>query len=691
MPLADGDHYAGFTINRLLGAGSTGTVYLATDPRSGRQVALKILRAGPSADERRHQRFLQTNEALSHLRIPGAARIVEFGELRGRLWVATEYVPGIDADALLHQHFPTGVPHRSLCLIADKVAHTLDAAHAARILHRDIKPSNVVVDDPFSASYRMVLTDFAQGLTGRDSKAYRYASPELLSGLRVGPRSDQFALAATVFHLLTGRPAFNGSDRVMRAGHVEFDEAALAAVQNAPSGLREVFTIAFDVDPTERFDSCDQFAAAFRAPQSHISHPVPFVPLDERPRATTAQQDPPRKQRTVWITAGIALVAAVAVTAAVVMTGKTRPKSTPATAAPSTAAASVAAPSKSPECQQLEDTLAALQPRQKLAQLLMVGVKNLDDAQSAVRDQEVGGIMIGSWTDLGMMGAPLKGLESETRPIPLAVSVDEEGGRVSRLKGLIGPQLSPRELVATGLTPDQVRELAKKRGLDMQQRGITVDFAPVVDTTDADADSVIGDRSFSDNPDQVILYAGAYADGLLAAGILPVLKHFPGHGHASGDSHKNGVQAPDLDKLKAHDLIPYVELTKKPVAVMIGHMVVPKLTDGEQASLSPAAYKLLRDGSYGQGAQPFTGPIFTDDLSSMKAISNDYDVPTAVLMALKAGADNALWITTKEVKSVLDRLEQAVQSGDLPQAQVDASVRRMATTKNTAWAACATS
>ena len=73
----------------------------------------------------------------------------------------------------------------------------------------------------------------------------------------------------------------------------------------------------------------------------------------------------------------------------------------------------------------------------------------------------------------------------------------------------------------------------------------------------------------------------------------------------------------------------------------------------------------------------------------MKAITNEYNVPTAVLMGLKAGADNALWITTKEVPAVLDRLEQAWNSNELPHAQVEASVHRMAVTKNPAWARCA--
>src|SRR6185295_18684043 len=105
-----------------------------------------------------------------------------------------------------------------------------------------------------------------------------------------------------------------------------------------------------------------------------------------------------------------------------------------------------------------------------------------------------------------------------------------------------------------------------------------------------------------------------------------------------GDSHKNGVTTPPLASLQSDDLIPYHTLTtQSPVAVMVGHMQVPGLTDTDPASLSKAAYDLLRSGGY--GGRPFTGLVFTDDLSSMGAINQRYSVEEAVLRALQAGAD----------------------------------------------------
>ncbi|WP_343600328.1 glycoside hydrolase family 3 N-terminal domain-containing protein [Mycobacterium sp.] len=323
---------------------------------------------------------------------------------------------------------------------------------------------------------------------------------------------------------------------------------------------------------------------------------------------------------------------------------------------------------------------ADLSTRDKLAQLLMVGVRDGADARAVVANHHVGGIFIGSWTDLSMLTDGSLPAIVQAGPVPAAVSVDEEGGRVSRLSSLIGSAPSARVLAATR-NVEQVYALALDRGRAMHDLGITVDFAPVVDVTDAPDDTVIGDRSFGSDPQTVTAYAGAYARGLRDAKLLPVLKHFPGHGRGSGDSHTGGVTTPPLDELRNDDLAPYRTLiTATPVGVMMGHLQVPGLTDDQPASLSRAAVQLLRDGT-GYGGPPFDGPVFSDDLSSMAAITERYGVAEAVLRTLRAGSDTALWVTTGEVPAVLDRLEQAVAAGELTMRAVDASVARMLTVK----------
>ncbi|HZU46006.1 MAG TPA: glycoside hydrolase family 3 N-terminal domain-containing protein [Mycobacterium sp.] len=334
-----------------------------------------------------------------------------------------------------------------------------------------------------------------------------------------------------------------------------------------------------------------------------------------------------------------------------------------------------------PACGDGTAMLAAMSARDKLAQLLMVGVRNAADARAVVANHHIGGIFIGSWTDLSMLtDGSLTAIARSAGPLPLAVSVDEEGGRVARLSPLIGPAPSARVLAQTK-TRDEVYGMARDRGHKMRGLGITIDFAPVVDVTDAPADTVIGDRSFGSDPAVVTAYAGAYARGLRDAGLLPVLKHFPGHGHGSGDSHTGAVTTPPLQELQNDDLVPYRTLVSAGrVGVMIGHMQVPGLTGTQPASLSPAAVQLLR-GGVGYGGPPFDGPVFSDDLSSMAAISDRFGVADAVLRTLQAGSDTALWVTTDEVPAVLDRLEKALAAGELTTPAVDKSVLRMAAVK----------
>jgi beta-N-acetylhexosaminidase len=372
----------------------------------------------------------------------------------------------------------------------------------------------------------------------------------------------------------------------------------------------------------------------------------------------------------------LAVLAAVAALVAACGGTAERPKSAPAT---SSSAHQPISPAK-PACGEPAAVLAAMSTRDKLAQLLMVGVRNAADAKSVVADHHVGGIFIGSWTDLSILtNGSVKGLAATTA-LPVAVSVDEEGGRVSRLSSLIGTAPSARVLAQTR-TADEVYGMALDRGHKMRGLGITVDFAPDADVTGAPADTAIGDRSFSPDPAVVTAYAGAYARGLRDAGLLPVLKHFPGHGHGSGDTHTGGVATPPLVDLQKDDLVPFRALVSAaPVGVMVGHLQVPGLTGDQPASLSPAAVRLLRAGT-GYGAPAFNGPVFSDDLSSMAAINEHYGVPEAVLRTLQAGTDVALWVTTDEVPAALDRLEKAVAAGELTMPAIDASVLRMAGVK----------
>ena len=122
-----------------------------------------------------------------------------------------------------------------------------------------------------------------------------------------------------------------------------------------------------------------------------------------------------------------------------------------------------------PACGEGDALLSAMSTRDKLAQLLMVGVTGADDARAVVANDHVGGIMIGSWTDLTMLGDPLKEIAASAGPLPLAVSTDEEGGRVSRLKSIIGVQPSARVLGQTVSPAGRPRHRARARAGDEER------------------------------------------------------------------------------------------------------------------------------------------------------------------------------------------------------------------------------
>ncbi|MCZ4534691.1 glycoside hydrolase family 3 protein [Gordonia terrae] len=325
--------------------------------------------------------------------------------------------------------------------------------------------------------------------------------------------------------------------------------------------------------------------------------------------------------------------------------------------------------------------LAQLSVRQKLAQLIVVGVTGAADAQQIVENEEIGGIFVGSWTDKAILTSGAAARISQNSPIPLMVTVDQEGGRVSRLSALGIDHASARELAQTK-TPEQVRAIAADVGRKLKRLGVTVDFAPVADVSDESDNEVIGDRSFSNDPEVVTEYAGAYAAGLADAGITPVYKHFPGHGHGSGDSHLGVVTVPSLAELQDSDLVPFRTLLRDPgtAGAMVGHLIVPGLTRGLPASISRPAIQMLRTG-VGYDGPRFDGVIYSDDLSGMAAISAQYPIEQAVEKFILAGGDVALWLSTDRVGSVLDNLERAVSSGRLAPARLDDKVVRILRSK----------
>ena len=683
-----------YRLIELIGEGGMGRVFRAHDPQLGQDVVIKVLPPELATEPGYRQQFLRETQTAAQLTEPHIIPIREADEIDGQLYLVTPVVDGIDLASLLERDGPMS-PQLAVHVI-EQLAAALDAAHAAGLVHRDVKPSNALM----TAQGVVCLTDFgiAHGSTatklnstGTIVGTFAYMAPERFSAGVADARSDVYALTCVLYECLTGEHPFPGDTMEQQAvGHLTVDPPQPSAGRlEVPPAFDEVIARGMAKEPDERYQTALDLAAAARQ-----ALPEPIETIETVETAAAFAQAPPqpppaagssaRRSRAPWIIAGVVALVILLIVAAIgiraVVKHHTSPKasSTPQSALTSKPAAAPAPPVCGDPAA-IPDAVPDL--RDKLAQLLMVGVKNADDARAVVTDYHIGGIFIGSWTDLTIFNGPLADIAANAGPLPLAVSVDEEGGRVSRLKSLIGTSPSPKELAQTQTT-QQVHDLALQRGQAMKKLGITIDFAPVVDVTDAPDDSVIGDRSFGSDPKVVTAYAGAYAQGLRDAGLLPVLKHFPGHGHGSGDSHKGGVVTPPLSQLQTSDLVPYQTLvTESPVAVMVGHLQVPDLTVGDDpASLSRAAVQLLRTGT-GYGGPPFNGPVFSDDLSSMAAISDRFGVAEAVLRALQAGTDMALWVTTDQVPAVLNRLQNAVSAGELPMSAVNESLVRVSAMK----------
>lgn len=273
MPLADGATFAGYTIVRLLGAGGMGEVYLAQHPRLPRRDALKVLPASVSADGEYRERFDREADIAATLWHPHIVGVHDRGEFEGQLWISMDYVEGTDAACLLRQSYPDGMPRGEVAEIISAVADALDYAHQRNLLHRDVKPANILLANPEGSDQRILLADFGiarwtndiSGLTATNMTVgtVSYAAPEQLMGERLDGRADQYALAATAFHLLSGRPPFQHSNpAVVISQHLSATPPAIGDQRPELAGLDPVLAKALAKSPADRFERCADFARA---------------------------------------------------------------------------------------------------------------------------------------------------------------------------------------------------------------------------------------------------------------------------------------------------------------------------------------------------------------------------------------------------------------------------------------------
>jgi serine/threonine-protein kinase len=321
MPLADGQIFAGYTIGRILGAGGMGEVYLARHPRLPRHDALKVLGVEVSHDEEYRQRFNQEAEMVATLRHPNIVTIYDRGDFDGQLWIAMEFVDGTDASRLLTDKYPKGIPPAEVVRIITPIADALDYAHGRGLLHRDIKPANILLGVPESADDRIMLVDFgvarwigqSSDLTGADMTVgtVNYAAPEQLKGEQIDGHADQYSLAATAYHLLTGAAPFaNSNPAVVIGNHLSAQPPPIGTDHPDLARLGPVFARALAKDPSDRFDQCGDFATAMRDAlgSAALGSAAGMAARHRKPEAV-----PGRKRWIAAALAGLLVVSAVGV------------------------------------------------------------------------------------------------------------------------------------------------------------------------------------------------------------------------------------------------------------------------------------------------------------------------------------------------------------------------------------------
>ncbi len=337
-------------------------------------------------------------------------------------------------------------------------------------------------------------------------------------------------------------------------------------------------------------------------------------------------------------------------------------------------------PSTQPPTDPIVEQLGEMSLEDKLGQLMIVGLEGTsmqEDARAMIKEHKIGGFILYK-NNIASASATVELLdELKTanlgNPAPLWLSVDQEGGKVSRMPQEFISLPSARE-VAARADLDYAYGIGEALGAQIGSLGFNMNFAPVLDIDSNPDNPVIGDRAYGSTPDSVIETGIAVMEGLQSQDVAAVVKHFPGHGDTSVDSHLDlPVVNKSLDELEAFELLPFVEAIQQQAdAVMVAHLLIPALDEKLPASLSYAVITgLLRD------KLGYDGVVMTDDMT-MGGIVKHYNIGEAAVQSILAGSDIVLVGHDTQLQlQVLQALRASAQSGQLSEERIDESVYRV--------------
>lgn len=327
----------------------------------------------------------------------------------------------------------------------------------------------------------------------------------------------------------------------------------------------------------------------------------------------------------------------------------------------------------------LKQQIAAMPLDEKVGQLVLTGFEGTTVTpilKQAIEEAHIGHVILFSKNittpqQLQALNTSILALRS---PQPLWITVDEEGGNVSRIPdGLTVLPTAAR--LAKNYTTENVTALAASQGKLLRALGFTVNFAPVLDVNSNPNNPVIGSRAFSTDVETVNAYASAFTNGLQQSGLVAVGKHFPGHGDTATDSH---VSLPKINKtmeqLQKTELAPFQYAIDNGIdMLMIGHLLVPALDDTPASYSRAIMHTLLRE------KMGFNGVVITDDLT-MQAIN--MPIADAAVKSIVAGADIVLiGHGTEQAIAATKALQAAVTAGTLTEDELNARVYRILSLK----------
>lgn len=254
--------------------------------------------------------------------------------------------------------------------------------------------------------------------------------------------------------------------------------------------------------------------------------------------------------------------------------------------------------------------------------------------------------------------------------IPPFIALDQEGGRVQRIHYPMATTIPPMSSLGEDGSVKKAYTIGRVLARDIKKFGFNMDFAPVCDVFSNPANTVIGDRAFSNDSKIVSRLSQAVYNGINDEGVIPVIKHFPGHGDTVADTHKTSAYTnKTLDELRNCELAPFASQIKKGAkAVMVAHITANKL-DSLPATLSHKIITELLREELG-----FNGVVITDALG-MKAISDNYTIKDAVIMAINAGCD--ILLMPNDPAGAFTILLNAFKNGDLSLKRLNESVARI--------------